>query len=158
MWELDHNEGWRAEELMLSNCDAGEDSWESLGQQGDKTSQSYRKLILNIHWKNWCWSWSSYTFTTWCEEPAHWKNPNAGKDWGHEEKRTSEDEMVGRHHWLNGWVWANFRIQWRTGKHGVLQLMGSQRAGYDLATERQVIGNKITSNPPLSSMSTMEVY
>ena len=26
-------------ELMLSNCGAGEDSWESLGQQGDQTSQ-----------------------------------------------------------------------------------------------------------------------
>ena len=28
------------EELMLSNCGAGEDSWESLGQPGDQTSQS----------------------------------------------------------------------------------------------------------------------
>ena len=28
------------EELMLSNCGVKEDSWESLGQQGDKTSQS----------------------------------------------------------------------------------------------------------------------
>ena len=46
-------------ELMLSNCDAGEDSWESLGQQGDQTSQSYRKSTLNIHWKDWSWSWSS---------------------------------------------------------------------------------------------------
>ena len=32
--------GASLEELMLSNCDAGEDSWESLGQQGDQTSQS----------------------------------------------------------------------------------------------------------------------
>ena len=31
-----------AEELMLSNCGAGEDSWKSLGQQGDQTSQSLR--------------------------------------------------------------------------------------------------------------------
>ena len=30
----------RAEELMLSNCGAGEDSWEFPGQQGDQTSQS----------------------------------------------------------------------------------------------------------------------
>ena len=28
------------EELMLLNCGAGEDSSESLGQQGDQTSQS----------------------------------------------------------------------------------------------------------------------
>ena len=39
---------------MLSNC-AGEDSWESLGLQGDQTSQSSRQSILNIHWKDWGW-------------------------------------------------------------------------------------------------------
>ena len=31
-----------------------------------------------------------------------WKDPDAGKDWGQEEKGTAEDEMVGWHHWLNG--------------------------------------------------------
>ena len=31
-----------------------------------------------------------------------WKDPGAGKDWGQEEKGTTEDEMVGWHHWLNG--------------------------------------------------------
>ena len=31
-----------------------------------------------------------------------WKDPNAGKDWGQEEKRTTEDEMVGWHHRLDG--------------------------------------------------------
>ena len=30
------------------------------------------------------------------------KDPNAGKDWGQEEKEVTEDEMVGWHHWLNG--------------------------------------------------------
>ena len=39
-------------ELMLSNCGVGEDSWESLGQQGDETSQSYGKSTLNIHRKD----------------------------------------------------------------------------------------------------------
>ena len=39
-WELDHKEGWVAEELMLLNCGVGEDSWESLGLQGDPTSPS----------------------------------------------------------------------------------------------------------------------
>ena len=43
----------------------------SLGQQGDQTSQSWRKSTLNIHWKDWCWSWSSNTLATWCEEPIH---------------------------------------------------------------------------------------
>ena len=31
-----------------------------------------------------------------------WKDPNAGKDWGQEEKGMTEDEMVGWHHRLNG--------------------------------------------------------
>ena len=31
-----------------------------------------------------------------------WKDPDAGKDWGQEEKGTTEDEMAGWHHWLNG--------------------------------------------------------
>ena len=31
-----------------------------------------------------------------------WKNPDAGKDWRQEEKGTTEDEVVGWHHWLNG--------------------------------------------------------
>ena len=35
---------------------------------------------------------------SWCI----WKDPDAGKDWGQEEKRTTEDEMVGWHHRLNG--------------------------------------------------------
>ena len=30
------------------------------------------------------------------------KDSDAGKDWGQEEKETTEDEMVGWHHWLNG--------------------------------------------------------
>ena len=31
-----------------------------------------------------------------------WKDPDAGKDWGREEKGMTEDDMVGWHHWLNG--------------------------------------------------------
>ena len=38
MWKLDHEERrLSTKELMLSNCGAGEDSWESLGLQGDQT-------------------------------------------------------------------------------------------------------------------------
>ena len=32
-----------------------------------------RKSTLNIHWKDWCWSWSCNTLATWCEEPTYWK-------------------------------------------------------------------------------------
>ena len=62
---------WRklsAEELMLLNCGVREDSWESPGQQGDPTSQSYRKSALKIHWKDWCWNWNSNTLATWKTE------------------------------------------------------------------------------------------
>ena len=48
---------------MLSNCGAVH-SWESFRQQGDQTSQSYRKSVMNILWKDWCWNWSFNTFTT----------------------------------------------------------------------------------------------
>ena len=57
-----------AEELMLLNSGVGKDPWESLGLQGRQTSPSSRKSVLNIHWKDWGWSWSSNTLATWCEE------------------------------------------------------------------------------------------
>ena len=39
MWELDQRR-LSTKELMLSHCDVGKDSWESLGLQGDQISQS----------------------------------------------------------------------------------------------------------------------
>ena len=41
-----------SEELILLNCGVGEDSRESLGLQGDQSSQFKRKSTLNIHWKD----------------------------------------------------------------------------------------------------------
>ena len=46
-----------------------------LGLQRDQTSPSYRKSVLNICWKNWCWSWNSKTLATWCKELTYWKRP-----------------------------------------------------------------------------------
>ena len=48
MWELDNKKDC-VEQLMLLNCGAGEDSWESPGLQGDQTNQSEKKSTLNIH-------------------------------------------------------------------------------------------------------------
>ena len=48
---------WRrpsAEELMVLNCGVGEDSWESLGLQGDPTSPFWRRSTLGFLWKEWC--------------------------------------------------------------------------------------------------------
>ena len=38
MWKSDYKESWSTKELMLLNCSVGEDSWESLGLQGDPPS------------------------------------------------------------------------------------------------------------------------
>ena len=43
-----------AEELMLLNCGVGEDSWESLGLQGDPNSLFWRRSALGFLWKEWC--------------------------------------------------------------------------------------------------------
>ena len=87
---------------MPLNCGVGEDSWESLVLQeikpvNPKGNQSWifigrtdAEAETPIFWasdvKNW----------------LLWKDPDAGKDWRQEEKGTTEDEMVGWHHRLDG--------------------------------------------------------
>ena len=85
---------------MLLNCGVGEDSWESHGLQGDQTSQSWRKSILNIHWKD--WTEASIFWPLNVKSPLIRKDPEAGKGWRQEEKRATDEEIVGWHHWLNG--------------------------------------------------------
>ena len=124
---------WRklsTEELMFLNCGVGEDSWESLGLQGDS----------NFHPKgNQSWIFigrtdaGAETPILWPPDVKNWligKDPDAGKDWRQEEKGVTEGEMV----WWT-WVWASSGRWWRTGKPGVLQSMGSQRVGHDWVTE-----------------------
>ena len=89
------------EELMLLNCGVGEDSWESLGLQGDPTSPFWRRSLLGVHWKDWCWSWNSNTLATWCEELTHVKRP-----WCWERLKAGEGDDRGWDGWwhlrLNG--------------------------------------------------------
>ena len=70
------------------------------------------KEIQPVHPKgNWPWVFIGRTDVK-AETPVFWppdvkswliwKDPDIGKDWGWEEKGTTEDEMVGRHHRLNG--------------------------------------------------------
>ena len=63
-----------AEELMLSDYKVEEDSGESLGLQGNQTSQ-LKEINPEYSLKDWCWSWSSSTLVTKCEELTHWKKP-----------------------------------------------------------------------------------
>ena len=66
------------------------------------------------------------------------KNPDAGGDWGQEEKRATEDEMVAWHHWLSGHDFEqNQRESEWLGSLAWLQSVGSQRVGHDWATEQQ---------------------
>ena len=112
---------------MLLNCGVREDSWESLGLQGDPTSPSWRKSVLSVHWKDWCWNWNSNTLATWCEDLTHWKRPwfwerlRAG---GEGDDRGWDGWMASLPQWT--WVWVNSGSWWWTGRLRVLQSMGSQ--------------------------------
>ena len=102
-------------------------SWESLGLQGDPTSPSWSKSVLNIHWKDWCWSWNSNTLATWCEELTHLKRPwcwERLKAQGEGDDRGWDGWMASPTQWT--WVWVNSRSWWWTGRPGVLQSMLSQ--------------------------------
>ena len=121
---------------MPLNCGVGEDSWESLGQQGDPTSHSWRKSVLNIHWKDGCWSWNSNTLATWWEELTHLKRPwcwERLKVGGEGDDRGWDGWMALPTQWT--WVWVNSGSWWWTGRSGMLQSMGSQRVRHDWATE-----------------------
>ena len=116
---------------MLLNCGVGEDSWESLGLQGDQP-----------------WIFTERTDTE-AEAPKLWppdvkswvigKDPDAGKDWlrarGEVGDRGQEVWIASLTQWT--WVWANSRRWWRTGKPGLLKSMVSQRAVHDWSTEQQ---------------------
>ena len=65
------------------------------------------------------------------------KDPDAGKDWGQEEKGVAEDEMVEWHHWLNGHVFEQTPGDGDgEGSLACCSLWG-HRVGHHLATEQQ---------------------
>ena len=85
------------------------------------------KLVLNIHWKDWCWSQNCNTLATWSEELTHLERP-----WCWEWLKAGGE---GDDRGWNGWmaspsqricVWVSSGRWWWTGKPGVLQSMGSQ--------------------------------
>ena len=67
-----------------------------------------RKSILNIHWKEWCWSWSSNTLATGCEELTQWKRPwcwERLRARGEGDNRGWDGSMVSSTQ--QTWIWAN---------------------------------------------------
>ena len=102
MWELDCKESWALknwcfwtvvlEKTLESPLDCkeiqpvhpkGDQSWVFIGRTDDEAEIL---ILLPPDAKSW----------------LIWKDLDAGKDWGQEEKGMLEDEMVGWHHWLNG--------------------------------------------------------
>ena len=139
---------------MLLNCDIGEDPWEFLALQGDPTSPSYRKSVLNIHWKDWGWSWNSNTLATWCKELTPWKRPLCWerlKVGGEGDDRGWDGWMASPTQWT--WVWVNSGSWWWTGRPGVLQSMGLQRVGHNWTTKL----NWWTSNDTVKSLLVINV-
>ena len=129
---------WRrlsAEELVLLNCGVGEDSWRSLGLQGDPTSPFWRRSTLGFLWKD---DAKAEAPVLWTPHEMSWligKDSDAGRDWGQEEKGTTKDEMAGWHHGLDG-----RESEWTPGDgdgQGGLACCTSwgRRVGHDWATE-----------------------
>ena len=138
MWELDYKESWVPKNWSF---------WTVVLEKTLESPLDY-KDIQPVHPKgNQSWIFIGRTDAK-AEVPMLWPSdaksqltgtdPDAGKDRRPKEKRVAEDEVV----WIASptqwtWIWANSRRWWRTGKSGVPQFMGSQRAGRDLVTEQQ---------------------
>ena len=89
---------------MLSNCGLGEDSWESLGQQGVSNQSVLKEINPEYYLEGLVLKLKLQYFghlirrTDLLEKALM-----LGKHWSQEEKGMTEDEMVGWHHWLNGY-------------------------------------------------------
>ena len=82
----------------------------------------------------------------WSPDVKSWligKDPDAGERLkaGEGDNRGWDSGMASLPQWT--WVWASFRSWWWTGKPGMLQSMGSQRAGDNWATEQQSSGHSM---------------
>ena len=77
---------------------------ESLGLQGNQTSQSLRILLLDIHWKDWHWSWNFNSLATSCKELAYCRSP-----WCWERLKAGGEADNRR--W-DGWVASSTRGIW----------------------------------------------
>ena len=102
MWELDYKESWALknwcfwtvvfEKTLESPLDCNE--FQPVHPKGDQywafIGRTDTEAETTILWPPDAKTW------------LIWKVPDAGKDWRWEEKGTTEDEMVGWHHWLDG--------------------------------------------------------
>ena len=134
--------------LGISSCiplnfQGGESRWRlnyiTNGQWSNQSclSEKKRKSVLDILWKDWCWSWNSNALATWCEEltflkrPWCWERLKAGEEG---EDRGWDGWMASRTQWT--WVWVNSRQELAMDREvWHAESMGSQRIGWRDWTE-----------------------
>ena len=138
MWELDCKESWAPKNWCF---------WTVVLEKTLESPLDFKE-IQPVHPKgNLSWLFIGRTDAE-VETPILWppdmktwligKDPDAGKDWGQEEKGTTEDEMVGWHHRFNGNEFEKLqdivkdREAWHVAVHG------SQRVGQDWMNEQQL--------------------
>ena len=102
MWELNCKEGWEWKSLCF---------WTVMLENTLESPLDSNEIEPNSPKGKQPWIFIGMTDAE-AEAPIPWppdlksqhlgKDPATGKDWGQEEKRTTEDEMVGWHHRLNG--------------------------------------------------------
>ena len=101
MWELDNKKCWALKNwclwtMALEKTLEGPLDFKEIQAdhpKGDQPGCSLEGLTLKVN---------SNTLATYAESWLIWKYPDAGKDWGQEQKGMTEDEMVGWHHLHNG--------------------------------------------------------
>ena len=74
LWNLDHKEGWVLKNWCFWTV-VLEKTLESPLDCKEIKPVNPKGNQLNIHWQDWCWSWSSNTLATWWEDLTHWKRP-----------------------------------------------------------------------------------
>ena len=102
MWELYYKESW----VLKNWC-----FWSVVLEKTLKSPLDYREIQPVNPKVNQSWIFIGRTdaeaevLILWPPDAKNWligKDPDAGKDWRQEEKGTTEDEMVGWHHWPDG--------------------------------------------------------
>ena len=107
MWELHSNESWAQKNWCF---------WTVVLEKTLESPLNYKEIQL-VHPEDQSWLFIGNTDAKaeipilWPPDVKSWliwKDPDAGKHWGQEEKGTTEDEMVGWHHQLNehGFGWT----------------------------------------------------
>ena len=135
MWELDYKESWVPKNWCFWTVVLEKTLESPLDSKEIQSVHPKGNPVLNIHWKDWCWSWNSNILATWCEELTHLKRP-----WCWERLKAGEGDDRGWDGWMASltqwtWVWVNSGSWWWTGRPDVLQSMGSQRVRHDWVTE-----------------------